>query len=764
MAARKKKKKKYRMFWFFAKMQLVLLLAVIAGACWYYFGGYAEEVKDLKTQAIELVRHSSKETFKANQTSIVYASDESVISTLKGGKDSYYLSITDMPSNVECAIVSIEDKKFFRHNGIDYRALLRAVKAMIENGEATQGGSTITMQLARNIFLSQEKTWQRKVEEMYIARELEKKYTKDEILEFYLNNIYFGNGYYGVEAAAKGYFNKSVSQLTLSEQAFIAAIPNNPSKYNPLTGFDKTLKRRDLILQQMYEADYISYVDYYMAKGENIVLNQPEQEKEDNSVVTYVRHCATESLMKSTGFSFRDNFSSKEDEESYDSLYDTYYTRCQQMLLSGGYTVYTSFDMDLQNKLQQAVDDNLAGYTEVSDDGIYKMQGAAVSIDNSTGNVVAIVGGRSQDLKAGYTLNRAYQSYRQSGSAIKPLSVYMPYLMRGKTADSIVVDEPIEGGPVNSDGGYWGEMTVRDAVKFSKNTIAWKIYQEITPRAGAAYLLNMDFKKVWYDKDYTAAALGGFTYGVTTEEMAGGYAAIANDGIYRKATCIQRIVGADGKIVINEADRGMRVYDSNASRMMTGILEAVVEPDGTGAAGAVGNAVIAGKTGTTNSNKDMWFCGYSAYYTTAVWIGFDYPKEIQGHNSASYIFKQYMTQVHENLPRREISIYSDSGQNETQSATEAETESIQETTEEQQPVTQPQTTTPANGGTTATGGTGSNGGNGSVGGSATLPATKPSYPPGEWDAPSIGDPDKPAGGGGGDIDVPISGDPDRPAG
>jgi len=162
MAARKKKKKKYRMFWFFAKMQLVLLLAVIAGACWYYFGGYAEEVKDLKTQAIELVRHSSKETFKANQTSIVYASDESVISTLKGGKDSYYLSITDMPSNVECAIVSIEDKKFFRHNGIDYRALLRAVKAMIENGEATQGGSTITMQLARNIFLSQEKTWQRK--------------------------------------------------------------------------------------------------------------------------------------------------------------------------------------------------------------------------------------------------------------------------------------------------------------------------------------------------------------------------------------------------------------------------------------------------------------------------------------------------------------------------------------------------------------------------------------------------------------------------
>lgn len=760
MAAKKKKNKKKKM----VKRVILGILAVLFIAGGIYAGPKAFAILRMSRIAKAFVDSSTASTFKESKTTLVYDTNGNELCKIKSSKDMYYVDFSDIPLTLDNAFVVMEDRDFYNHDGIDYKAIVRAAIVNQKSNEIAQGASTITQQLARNIFLTQEVTWQRKIEEIFIAWGLEKKYSKEQILEFYLNNIYFGNGYYGVEAAAKGYFNKSVSQLTLSEQAFIAAIPNNPSKYNPLTGFDKTLKRRDLILQQMYEADYISYVDYYMAKGENIVLNQPEQEKEDNSVVTYVRHCATESLMKSTGFSFRDNFSSKEDEESYDSLYDTYYTRCQQMLLSGGYTVYTSFDMDLQNKLQQAVDDNLAGYTEVSDDGIYKMQGAAVSIDNSTGNVVAIVGGRSQDLKAGYTLNRAYQSYRQSGSAIKPLSVYMPYLMRGKTADSIVVDEPIEGGPVNSDGGYWGEMTVRDAVKFSKNTIAWKIYQEITPRAGAAYLLNMDFKKVWYDKDYTAEALGGFTYGVTTEEMAGGYAAIANDGIYRKATCIQRIVGADGKIVINEADRGMRVYDSNASRMMTGILEAVVEPDGTGAAGAVGNAVIAGKTGTTNSNKDMWFCGYSAYYTTAVWIGFDYPKEIQGHNSASYIFKQYMTQVHENLPRREISIYSDSGQNETQSATEAETESIQETTEEQQPVTQPQTTTPANGGTTATGGTGSNGGNGSVGGSATLPATKPTYPPGEWDAPSIGDPDKPAGGGGGDIDVPINGDPDRPAG
>ena len=341
---------------FFIKLALVAAIAVVvSGSCLVLgsFQGIIENAPDIASVNV------SPEGFATK----IYDSDENEIQTLSSaGANRTYVTIDQIPKDLQHAFIAIEDERFYEHNGIDMRGILRAASITLSSGEMSQGASTITQQLARNIFLTQEVTWQRKIEEIFIAWGLEKKYSKEQILEFYLNNIYFGNGYYGVEAAAKGYFNKSVSQLTLSEQAFIAAIPNNPSKYNPLTGFDKTLKRRDLILQQMYEADYISYVDYYMAKGENIVLNQPEQEKEDNSVVTYVRHCATESLMKSTGFSFRDNFSSKEDEESYDSLYDTYYTRCQQMLLSGGYTVYTSFDMDLQNKLQQAVDDNLAGY------------------------------------------------------------------------------------------------------------------------------------------------------------------------------------------------------------------------------------------------------------------------------------------------------------------------------------------------------------------------------------------------------------------
>jgi penicillin-binding protein 1A len=730
---------------------LFIVLALLA-AGGIYLAPKAASVWRMRRIAKAFVDSSTQSTFKETKTTLVYDKNGEELCQIKSSKELYYVTFDQIPKTLANAFVVMEDRDFYNHSGIDYKAIVRAALANQKSSEIVQGASTITQQLARNIFLTQEVTWERKIEEMFIAWDLEKKYSKEEILEFYLNNIYFGNGYYGVEAAARGYFSKSVSELTLSEQAFIAAIPNNPSKYNPLTNFENTLKRRDLILEQMYETDYITSMDFYTAKSEEVVLNQPQQKKEDNSVVTYVRHCATESLMKSAGFSFRDNFDTQEEQDEYESLYDTYYTRCQQMLLSGGYTVYTSFDTELQEKLQRAVDENLSQYTELSDEGVYKMQGAATCIDNVTGNVVAIVGSRSQDL-TGYTLNRAYQSYRQSGSAIKPLSVYLPYLQLGNTADSIVTDEPIEGGPVNSDGAYWGDMTVRDAVKYSKNTVAWKIYQEITPRVCISYLLKMDFKKVWYDKDYNAGALGGFTYGVTTEEMAGGYAAIANDGVYRKATCIQRIDGADGVTVIDESSRGMRVYEVNASRMMTSILESVVEPDGTGAAGAVDNAVIAGKTGTTNSNRDMWFCGYSAYYTTAVWIGYDYPQEIHGYNSASAIFKQFMTEVHENLPMQEITGYTSSMQQEsqTEAQTDADAENTQESSQESTAAPPEQVTNPGNQGTT---GNGQGQQQPSSGSSETTPTETSTYPPGEWDAPTQTDPDAPIQG---DIDAPTGG-------
>ena len=627
---------------FLITLLLVLVLAIA------YVVPKLVQVRNMQSEAKTLVSKSTDATFMETKTTIVYDSNGDELCQIKNSKDMYYVDMSQIPETLADAFIVMEDQDFYTHSGIDYKAIIRAMLVNQSRGEIVQGASTITQQLARNIFLSQEVTWERKIEEMFIAGEMEKKYKKEKILEFYLNNIYFGNGYYGVEAAAKGYFNKHASELTISEQAFIAAIPNGPTRYNPLTNFDNTMSRRNVILRKLYDGDYISSMTYYTAYNESVNLSPSESTETSDSVVTYVRHCAAESLMEAAGFTFRYNFESDEDYESYQEMYDNYYTRYQQALVSGGYTIYTSINPDIQSKLQTILDEELSSYTELSDDGVYKMQGSATCIDNASGNVVAIVGSRSQE-GGGLNLNRAYQSYRQSGSAIKPLSVYLPYFMLGHTPDEMMSDSYIADGPQNADRSYAGDMTLRDAVKYSKNTIAWKVYQEVTPRVGISYLMKMGFKKVWYDRDYAAAALGGFTYGVTSEEMAGAYAAIANDGMYRKATCIQSVYGPKGELIRDESQRGSRIYSSNCSRIMTNVLQSVMEPGGTGTSAAVDGWQIAGKSGSTNSDKDIWFCGYSPYYTTAVWMGYDYPQEIHGVNATQPIFKKFMSAIHENL-------------------------------------------------------------------------------------------------------------------
>lgn len=652
MAAKKKKKrrKKYYKFWAFVKIQAVLFLVVLCGCAYYFYGGYADEIKELKTEAERMVRTSTEETFRGNQTSVVYASDGSVISTLKSSRDSYYLELENIPGNAVAAIVSIEDKKFYHHDGVDYRAILRAVKAMIENGKVTQGGSTITMQLARNVFISQEKTWQRKVEEIFIAWNLEEKYTKNQIMEFYLNNIYFGNGYYGIQSASRGYFNKDVNDLSLSQIAFLCAIPNNPTLYDPLTNVENTLARRDRILANMQEDGKISAVEYANAIVEKIVLEQPEDVRKNDYVETYIYYCATRVLMEQEGFSFCYQFASEEDEAAYDEAYDTLYTECQNRLYTGGYQIYTSIDLTMQEELQTSVDENLEDFTEQNEEGIYALQASAVCIDNSTGYVRAIVGGRSQDF-AGYTLNRAYQSYRQPGSAIKPLLVYTPSFERNYTSESIVVDEPIEDGPRNSNGTYMGAVTVRTAVEQSINTIAWKLYEELTPEAGLSYLRKMNFARLDTEDYRLSSSLGGFTNGVSALEMAAGYATLANDGMYRTPTCIVKITDASGNdIYVSEQD-GQMVYRQNAARMMTDVLTGVFT-NGTARGLGIDNMPCAGKTGTTNDQKDGWFVGYTRYYTTSVWVGYDMPQkldELMGNTYPGKIWQTFMEQAHEGL-------------------------------------------------------------------------------------------------------------------
>lgn len=651
---KKKKKKKVRKhpkFWFTLKIILLVFLLTMIGAALFLYLRYGDEIKEAREEAIKIVEESTEDTFRATETSLVYDSKGSQIAVLKADKDVYYVPLSEIPKQAVDAMVVTEDKKFYKHDGIDLKAIGAAFIALVKHkGEITRGASTITQQLARNIFLSTEQTLNRKVKEIFLARELEKKYDKEQIMEFYLNNIYFANGYYGIEAASRGYFNKSCKELNTAQIAFICAIPNSPTRYDPIENKQNTLDRKNRILDQMLADGKLTDVEYNEAYNYNIELNVPKTKKR-NYVETYVQSCATRILMKAGGFEFRNDFNSEIEEDEYNELFNDTYSKCQQALFREGYRIYTSINMKKQKKLQKAINDELKFSKEKSEDGIYKFQGAGVCIDNNSGNVVAVVGGRSQNI-TGYTFNRAYQSYRQPGSSIKPLIIYTPYFEREHTPNDIVKDAPIEDGPKNSHGSYMGNISVRTAVEQSVNTVAWNLFEEMTPELCLNYLHKMRFSKITR-ADYTqAASLGGLTHGVSPLEMASAYAAIENEGMYREPGCIVTITDSKGQIVYDESMRYCeQVYDPNAAAMMTDVLEGVLTR-GTGRGYALDNMACAGKTGTTNDKKDGWFVGYTPYYTTAIWVGYDIPKSVDdllGNTYPIHIWHNYMSDIHSEL-------------------------------------------------------------------------------------------------------------------
>ena len=644
------------------KIIIALLLAIVVIGGVLIYMKYGKKLIAMESDAKKIVSNSTMETFRQNETSIIYDANGNIMSKLKGEKDVYYIKYSDIPQVAVDAITSIEDKNFFKHKGYDLKAIIRAGLAYIKNkGVITQGGSTITQQLARNIFLSFEESWQRKAREVFIAIELEKKYTKKEIMEFYLNNIYFANGYYGIQSASLGYFGKGVNSLSLSQITFLLSIPNSPTRYNPYENIEGTLARRDRILDQMVLDGKISEAEASKAKSEEIKLKAPKVEK-SSYALTFALDRAVKALMKSEGFNFRYSFNSDEDRKAYNENYSEVYSSCQTRLYSGGYRIYTSIDPEKQKLLQDTVDSGLSVSSEKSKSGIYSLQGAAVTIDNSSGRVVAIVGGRSQKLK-GSTLNRAYQSFRQPGSTIKPLIVYTPAFEQGYTPESLVKDEKIEGGPVNADGVFSGNMTVLDALAKSKNTVAWKLFTEISPAIGIGKLLDMGFSAIADTDYYPSAALGGFTKGVNAVEMASAYAAIENGGEFREPTCIMKMTDSSGNDIVADGfyQKGTSkyIYDENACKMMITCMEAVMTK-GTGVGGKLATMPCAGKTGTTNDSKDLWFVGFTKYYTTSVWVGYDIPRSLAGLTYTATplgIWKTYMDSINNGLPLAKLDDY-----------------------------------------------------------------------------------------------------------
>ena len=612
----------------------ICVLCIVLGAIGLFFvAGYPQKVFSLYREAQTVARESSASDFQTGQVGEVYDSDGNRIALLQNDKNIIYLTSDQIPELVKQAFVSIEDKRFYKHHGSDPFAIVRAVTSLLGKGRITQGGSTITQQLVRNIYLTHTIRWERKVEEIFIAHAMEREYSKDELLEFYINNIYFSNGCYGIEAASQKYFSRSVSDLDLSETAFLCAIPNNPSIYDPLTHADKTIERRNLILQNMLDDGIINEQQYTDAVNEKITLNPYSPSYTRTWAHTYIYECATRALMGVTG-----------------KDYDT----CHDMLYNNGYKVYTSIDMEAQELLQTTVDTELEDYNTRNNNGSYALQASAVTIDNTTGLVTAIVGGRSQDdVSADY--NRAYLSFRQPGSSIKPLIVYTPALERGYTASSTVVDSKEPDGPSNA-GSYSGAISLRTAVEQSKNTVAYKLFRELTPEVGLQYLLNMNFSSI-QDSDYVlSAALGGLSKGASCLEMTSAYATLENEGVFRQPTCVTLITDSKGNVVFRPETEEKQVYQSSAAHEMTNILEGVLTR-GTAHGKALTNMPCAGKTGTTNDNIDGWFVGYTAYYTTGVWVGFDSPRSTHSLSGATYpldIWYNYMTELHKDRSSRNL--------------------------------------------------------------------------------------------------------------
>lgn len=592
--------------------------------------------------AQKTVNESTYETFIPEQSTYIYDSDENIIAKLKGEKDAIYLPYKDIPKYAIDAFVAVEDRTFWTNKGIDIKGIIRVgIDFVKTKGEEMHGASTITQQLARNIFLTHEVSIERKAKEMLIAIKLTDKYSKNEIMEFYINNICFSNGIYGLEAASINYFNKPSSELTLSQLCYLCAIPNAPEYYNPYKNPERAIVRRDKILDDMLEEGYISKIDYEEAIKEEIILEKPEINFNDYQT-TYAIDCATKFLMEKNGFEFKYDFVTNTEFKNYKKLYEEEYQKTQEKLKSSGYRIYTTLDSSIQSKMQQIIDEELAFDEEKNElTNIYSLQSALTVIDNNTGKVIALIGGRSQENENNiYTLNRAYQGYRQPGSTFKPLVVYTPALMSGYTKNTTVYNISVTEAKkedVNVQELTGTPMSLKNALEQSKNGVAWQVFDKLGPDYAMSFVSKMKFSNISPDDYFNSSSLGGLTYGTTTTEMAAAYATLENHGQYKEATCLSQIIDIKEKNIYTEKEM-VEVYSAKASDVMTEMMTGVLT---NGTAKKLNwyddtKMIAACKTGTTNDSKDGWLCGYTPYYTISVWVGYDTPKTLDDLYGATY--------------------------------------------------------------------------------------------------------------------------------
>lgn len=655
----KKKRRKRKSAWaiFFKPIKvifsiLLILMVLGIGAGGLAYLKFGDEIQACKVHADEIVAQTKREDFSQPSDTRIYDSGGQVIGVINSGHYEY-VPISEISKNLQNAYIAQEDRRFYQHHGVDIIGLTRAGVALIKNrGHITQGGSTITQQVIKNTYLTQERSFTRKITEIFAAPQIEKIYSKDDIMEFYCNTNFYANRCYGVAKASLYYFNKEAKDLTVWEAATLAGISNNPSRYNPVAHPEAALEKRNKVIDNMEKNGMITAEEREEAKAQPLtVAKVTEGETTETYQSSYAVHCAAQELMKNDGFEFEYTFADQAAYDEYKERYQEAYQEKSDLIRNGGFEIHTSLDSALQEQLQATIDESLAKFTDVQENGKYALQGAAVCIDNRTGYVVAISGGRGTEDE----YNRGFLSRRQPGSTIKPLIDYAPAFETGYYYPSrLVNDHLFDKGPKNSSNKYYGEVSIREALNRSLNTVAWQVLADIGVDYGTSYLGKMHFVGLSYlDNGNTSMSIGGFTEGARVVDMARGYSVLANGGMYSNNTCITGIDSQYEGDVYQENQPEERIFTEDTAYMVTDVLKGTLtQPYGTGY--GLGLSIpAAGKTGTTNSNKDTWFCGYTRYYTTAVWVGYDTPKAMPGVYGKTYagkIWHDFMAQCNDGLP------------------------------------------------------------------------------------------------------------------
>ncbi|MBQ3847663.1 MAG: transglycosylase domain-containing protein [Clostridia bacterium] len=588
-------------------------------------------------------------------TSFIYDSDGEVIAKLKGSDNinRVWVSKDEVPKYLLDAIVAIEDERFYTHPGVDVKRTASAFLGYFIPGMSNHGGSTLTQQVIKNVTGDDAVSVPRKIREIWRAYQLEKEYSKDEILEMYVNIIYLGSDLYGVQAASRAYFQKEIGDLSLAECSFLAGITNNPRKFNPLTTLGRTnaYKRQITILDKMLELGKISEEEYIEAIETELVFNEGYSSEVVSSLQTYFVDAVIADVRT--------------------DLMALGYTKNQanNMIYNSGVSIYTTQDSRIQAILDKEFCDPVnfpLNSTILSPED--QAQAAMVIMDQYTGKVVALYGGYGDKSNAN-AWNRAIYAQRQPGSSIKPILVYGPLIdTHQETAGSVRVDEevhldyqhPENLWPRNHDNSYGGPTTIKDAIRRSVNIVAVLFYKDHVQQ-NLQYLADLGIDR--RNETQLAAGLGGFNVGVSPLEMCAAYVPFANSGIYYKPVNYTKVIDRNGKTIIEKTPESRVVYkDYRTPYVMTTMLRSVVMA-GTGGYGRIykndGTLIpTAGKTGTTTSTYDYWFVGYTGYYTAATWYGYDKQTEMgeAESNAAIKIWGKVMKQIHEDLEIKEFDV------------------------------------------------------------------------------------------------------------